>query len=227
MPRSWLSREQTRLREKAQTAERNEARLREQAQADAYASDMLLAQQSISANNFGHARELLYRHQPQSKSDKDLRGWEWRYLWRQCTSDALAKVWKCRWQIISLAVSPDGKYLAIGQNSDQTAVTLLALTDRTNAHLVANLPASRGTDVPVAFSPDGRYLAYSSSRYTASGVDVTINLWDIQRDQRVFEKTILYLVQWRSLFPGRFPITGRARRASWASRWWNHDLKCP
>jgi WD40 repeat protein len=183
-------REQTQLREQAQVAQREENRLREQAQAEAYASDMLLTQQAIEANNFGHARELLYRHRPQSKSDKDLRGWEWRYLWQQCTSDALAKMWQCRYEITSLAVSPDGKYLAIGQNSDQTAVTLLALTGRTKADLVANLPASRGMGVDTAFSPGGRYLAYGSSRYTASGVDITIDLWDIKRHQPVFEKTV-------------------------------------
>jgi eukaryotic-like serine/threonine-protein kinase len=179
--------EQTRLREEAQTAERDEARLREQAQAEAYASDTLLAQQAIEANNFGHARELLYRHRPQSKSDKDLRGWEWRYLWRQCTSDALAKVRQATSKITDLAVSPDGRWLAVGQNSDRAAVSILEFVDKTTARLVTNIPPQRGTDVSVAFSPKEPLLAFNSSQNTATNVQGTIHLWNLETQQSLFE----------------------------------------
>ncbi len=179
--------EQTRLREEAQTAERDEARLREQAQAEAYASDMLLAQQSISANNFGRARELLYRHRPQSKSDKDLRGWEWRYLWQQCTNDALAKIWQATNMVTDLAVSRDGKWLAVGQNSHLTAVNILKFLDRTTVRLVTNIPPRRGTDVNVAFSPTAPLLAYCSSRYTATNVEATLHLWNVETRQSLVE----------------------------------------
>jgi len=58
---------------------------------------MNLAQQALAANNLGRALELLNRHQaspqsairnPQSEV-RDLRGWEWRYLWQQAQSDEL------------------------------------------------------------------------------------------------------------------------------------------
>jgi serine/threonine protein kinase/WD40 repeat protein len=185
-------REQTRLREKAQTAELNEARLREQAQGQAYASDMLLAQQSISANNFGRARALLYRHRPQSKSDKDLRGWEWRYLWQQSASDALAKIWQATNMITGLAVSPDGKWLAIGQNSDLTAVTVLQFVDRTTARIVTNLPARRGTEVNLAFSPKAPLLAFTSSENVRTIVQWKLHLWNVETRQTLFELPLRY-----------------------------------
>jgi eukaryotic-like serine/threonine-protein kinase len=184
--------EQTRLREKAQTAERDEVRLREQAQAQAYASDMLLAQQSIFANNFGRARELLYRHRPQSRSDKDLRGWEWRYLWQQCASDALAKVWQATNMITDLAVSPDEKWLAVGQSSDVTAVTILQFVDRTTARIVTNLPARRGTEVSLAFSPKAPLLAFNSSENAGTSVQWTLHLWNVETRQTLFELPLRY-----------------------------------
>ena len=73
--------------QKALLAEAGQSRLRERAEIlematrrRAYASDMNLAQQSIAFNNFGRAHELLNRHRSATKSEIDLRGWEWRYL---------------------------------------------------------------------------------------------------------------------------------------------------
>jgi len=180
------------LRKQAQVAQSDEARLREQAQAEAYASDMLLAQQSISANNFGRARNLLYQHRPGSKTDKDLRGWEWRYLWQQCTSDALAKIWQATNRVTDLAVSPDGKWLAIGQNSDLTAVTILQFVDRTTARIVTNLPARRGTEVNLAFSPKAPLLAFNSSENVRTIVQWTLHLWNVETRQTVFELPLRY-----------------------------------
>ena len=54
-----------------------------------YAADMNLAQQALKLNNLGRARRLLDRHRPQP-GEEDLRGWEWRYLWQQTRSSALA-----------------------------------------------------------------------------------------------------------------------------------------
>jgi hypothetical protein len=169
----------------AVAAQQDENRLREQAQAEAYASDMLLAQQAIAANNFGFARMLLYRHRPRGESDKDLRGWEWRYLWQQCTSDTLAKVWQARNIVTDLAVSPDGKWLAVGQNSDRTAVSILEFADRTTARLVTNIPPRGGTDVLVAFSPKEPLLAFNSTRFEGTRVQETIHLWNVETRQQL------------------------------------------
>ncbi len=174
-------------RRQAVAAGRQETRLREQAQAEAYASDMLLAQQAIAANNFGFARTLLFRHRPEGKAARDLRGWEWRYLWQQCTSDALAKAWQATNKVTDLAVSPDGKWLAVGQNSDRAAVSVLEFVDRTTARLVTNIPPRRGTDVVVAFSPTAPWLAFGSTRYEGTRVQPTVCLWDVETGRQLLE----------------------------------------
>jgi eukaryotic-like serine/threonine-protein kinase len=79
-----------------------------------YAADMSLAQQSLALNNLGKARRLLDRHRPQP-GEEDLRGWEWRYLWQETRSGALATLTRRpETRCISLAFSPDGTRLAVG-----------------------------------------------------------------------------------------------------------------
>ena len=64
-------------------------------------------------NNLGRALDLLNRQRPQP-GQRDLRGWEWRYLWQQTRSDATFTLCQQFAEINSLAVSPDGFSLAIG-----------------------------------------------------------------------------------------------------------------
>lgn len=151
-------REETRLRGL-------ESKLRAEAQAQAlaarrmaYASDMNLAQQALAINNFGRAQELLNRQVPQSPQ-ADLRGWEWRYLWRQCQSDALFRLCQKTNSIGSLAVSRDGRWLAVGESSNGG----LSLWDLATRSEIARLPAGNG-EVRVAFSPREPLLAYTFGR---------------------------------------------------------------
>src|SRR5207249_1261086 len=72
----------------------NQARRAQQrelmAQHNLYAADMNLAQQAWEAGNVARMRHLLEAHWP-APGQADLRGFEWRYLWRLCErGDALA-----------------------------------------------------------------------------------------------------------------------------------------
>jgi serine/threonine protein kinase/WD40 repeat protein len=91
---------------KAEANERHSQRL-------LYAADMNLAQQALQLNNLGRARRLLDRHRP-AAGEEDQRGWEWRYLWQQCQSDALAMLAKRPARGFSVSFSPDGNRLAAG-----------------------------------------------------------------------------------------------------------------
>ncbi|MCI0541745.1 MAG: serine/threonine protein kinase [Verrucomicrobiales bacterium] len=58
-----------------------EARERLRAEGSLYAANMKHASQAVREGQMDRARELLIRHQPKS-GVADLRGFEWRYLWR-------------------------------------------------------------------------------------------------------------------------------------------------
>jgi WD40 repeat protein len=146
----------------------------------AYASDMNRAQQALSQNNLSSALELLNGHRPlvstagNLPAEKDLRGWEWRYLWSQCQSDAQSVFSRGFKPITDLAVSHDGKWLAVGSIGDGVSVRDLATGQE-----IARLPADAG-GVHAAFSARELLLAYSSSAGFGSTTNHqnSIRLWD-------------------------------------------------
>jgi WD40 repeat protein/serine/threonine protein kinase len=153
----------------ATQAKRAESRLREQAQAKelamrqlAYASDFSLAQQALAMNDLGRARQLLADHQPRP-GQVDLRGWEWRYLWQKCRSDALGELCRYPTSAYSVAYSPDGRLLAVA-GSDQGFVEIWDVPGRKR---IATLQPEDGS--LVAFSPHGDLLA--------TGAGKQIRLW--------------------------------------------------
>lgn len=163
-------REQARLRQEAETARRLAEHRAHLARLRAYAADMNLVQQALAANNLGRARELLDRHRPGQPSPgptptspdsqtpsptPDLRGWEWRYLWRLCQSDALFTLCQLPHEIQHLAVSHDGRLVAIAQPGNH-GLTIWDLRSRSE-HL--RLPPDLARP-PFAFSPAGPLLAF-------------------------------------------------------------------
>src|SRR5262249_12153907 len=101
--------------QRAPEASKSEAFLRHQSDLRAYAADMKLVQRSLEMNDLGRAMSLLNRYRPAVKSEirnpkpemPDLRGWEWRYLWNQCQSDAESVLCKTPSHVSALSVSHD------------------------------------------------------------------------------------------------------------------------
>ncbi len=199
---TWQAIRATHAKQQAVTAQASEKVQRQQAVADekeavaaqeaeaaeelaarerAYASDMNVAQQALAGSNLGRALDLLNRQRPQS-GQKDLRGWEWRYLWQQTRSDALFTLCQ-KSEIESLAVSADGRWLAIGL-VHRGGLFVYDLQTRQQA---ANLePDER--DVRAAFSPAGSLLAFASSKYPVVGkTQTTLHLWDAATEHMVAE----------------------------------------
>jgi WD40 repeat protein/serine/threonine protein kinase len=170
-------------------AQANEAKLRQQAEAEelaarqrAYASDMNVAKQALDGSNLGRAQELLDRQRPQP-GQKDLRGWEWRYLWQQCRSDALFTLCQQSSEIHSLAVSSDGNWLAMGAYIKGG----LSVWDlRTRQELIRL--AESELLVRAAFSPTEPLLAFTSSTISSSGQGRnTLRLWNAATRQMIAE----------------------------------------
>ena len=134
-----------------------EARLRKQAQAHAYASDMNLAQQALAAGNPSRARELLENHWKPGQLERP--GWEWRYLWQQCQSDGFELLQTGDW-IVSMAVSHDGKWLAVGDIWDEK-ISLLDISDIRAPREIMSFRG--GTGPSFAFSPTSPLLALTKA----------------------------------------------------------------
>src|SRR6185503_1124468 len=160
----------------AEEAGIKEVRLRKQSDLRAYAADMKLVERALELNNLDGALKLLGRHRPavpggmaapSSSLDSggpaspgaagDLRGWEWRYSWDRCRSDALSVFCTTSSHVCDLAISHDGTLLAIGVGG-----TGVSLRELATAKEIARLPAS-GHTVRAAFSPAAPVLAYSET----------------------------------------------------------------
>ncbi len=174
---------------RAQRAQAGEAAARTLAQAQelaarqrAYASDMNIAAEALRVNNLGHAKDLLDRQHPQP-GQRDLRGWEWRYLWAQTRSDALSTLGQKNSEIGSLAVSADGRWLAAGLVHKGGVF----IWDLASGREVADL-APDTMRAAVAFSPAEPLLAFASTS-TAPGKEekATLSLWNAATRQMVAE----------------------------------------
>jgi WD40 repeat protein/serine/threonine protein kinase len=158
---TWQFLEKSRAMRAAQNAEANEAGLRRLAQAQelaarrtAYAVSMNLVQQALQADNLGRAVELLNQQAPQP-GQEDLRGWEWRYLWQFCRSDAKATLCKRRSLISSVSFSSNGSLLAVATDDGD-----ISTWDIASADMASPAQASTTSYPRAVFAHRGDLLVY-------------------------------------------------------------------
>jgi eukaryotic-like serine/threonine-protein kinase len=140
-----------------------------------YASEMNVAFRSWQQGRIVRARELLENQRP-SLGETDLRGFEWRYLWKHSRTNELftlpdAAVW-------ALALSPDGQTVAGWSGSE------IRLWNVATRHLISVLDSNApGWMFSLAFSPDGRTLA------TAHNNQRCVKLWDVANRKQIGQFT--------------------------------------
>jgi WD40 repeat protein/tRNA A-37 threonylcarbamoyl transferase component Bud32 len=153
---------------KAQASELAARKAAQEARQNLYASDMNLACQAQQEKNIGLALELLNRHRPGPHED-DLRGWEWRYLWSLCRSDALYTLGEHSdgaHGVLGVAISPDDKLLASIADWEGA----LNIWDLDSRQLIETPETNQATR-SAAFSPGGKLLAFATSH--------SVKLWDV------------------------------------------------
>jgi WD40 repeat protein/serine/threonine protein kinase len=137
-----------------------------------YAAQMNLAEQAWETTNIARLRELVEGQLPRD-GEEDLRGFEWRYLWRLYHHNGELFRLQHDIDVWTVAFSPDGKLLATGDDAG-----LLTLWDTATGQQLTMLRGHEEFIWNVAFSPDGKMLA------TASG-DRTVKLWDTATWQEI------------------------------------------
>ncbi len=130
----------------------------------AYAAEINISLQALAENNLGRARELLDRQRPKA-GEEDLRGFEWRYLWRLCQGDEIATFRDEGGQ--AAAFSTDGKLFAYAGGK-------IMVRDAASRKIVATLPSPATT---LSFAPQTNLLA--------TGHDTGVKLWNTETWQEV------------------------------------------
>ena len=158
-------------------AAEHEARLEaERANNLLYAADLNLAQQAFRSGRVERAQELLndFLQTPGATATKDLRGYEWYYLWQLYHKDRDTLEGHDD-TITSVAFSPDSKSIATA-SVDGKVIVWDAFSRREvaspkwGAHAIASVTS-------ISFSPDNRMLAITAG-------DNTVRLWDTSAPQR-------------------------------------------
>jgi WD40 repeat protein/serine/threonine protein kinase len=159
---TWQAVRATTAEHIAESSRKLEAGLRRHAQQateaarlNEYVADINLAQQSLASGNYGRAVQLLNKHQPKP-GEPDLRGFEWRYLWDRSRGDEHVAFAALDGPVQSIAVSPAGDLLAIGQKDKITIWNL-----RTKA-LLTTVPKGASSMV---FLPGGRSLVSANGNF--------------------------------------------------------------
>ncbi|MHC1767258.1 MAG: protein kinase [Verrucomicrobiia bacterium] len=140
------------------------------AQRNAYAADMNEAQRALERSDLGGAWELLNRNRPRAKSEADLRGWEWRYLWARCQSEELFPLCRRSNSVTALAFTADGRWLAVRGGEGGVAIW-----NTVARQPILELPGA-GKYKALAISREGNLLAWGNT--TAKGTPV-VSLWDV------------------------------------------------
>jgi len=139
---------------------------RHRAEGTAYGASMVAAEAALRSNAIDNARVILER------TDRRRRGWEWRHLFNRLDQSLETIVSDLEGGADHLAVSADGRLLAVSPNNSGTLV-VIDLDSRQRSRV-----EHRFNTTAVALSPDGRLLAGTAfvSPEDHRGV---IRIWEI------------------------------------------------
>ena len=170
----------------------------------AYAADINLAQRALQANDVGLAVSLLTQHRPggkagsrEQKAEIDLRGWEWRYLWQLCQPDESTQLDPNSGSIGAMALSQDGRRMAVHTGADTIALWDLTVSNRHPGH--ASMAISAGPGPAGGLEPEsltlraldpkavrrfGFTFAGDSRSVITTDPDGVLGVWDCRSAQK-------------------------------------------
>jgi tRNA A-37 threonylcarbamoyl transferase component Bud32 len=152
-----------------------------EARQTAYVAEINNANQALEKEDWAGIRKLLDRTRPKP-GEKDLRAWEWRYLWGVSQSDAVLRFCQRDRAILSLAALPDGHTIAAGEKEGgfslwdtRSGQLVFDFPEPINRLQLQVFPLNRAT-THVAMAPGTSLLAYTECRNEAESY---VRLWDV------------------------------------------------
>ena len=147
-------------------------RLERIARWQAYSTDLSQAHYDWQGSNFAQAFYLLQRHLPRA-GEADLRGFEWRHLWKLTRGNYSFKLPRQAQVVGSLMFSPDGKELATFRWDKSDALTVWDLEARRERFRIADATSFGG------FSANGKWLV-------AGTADGSVKVFDSETAKLIF-----------------------------------------
>lgn len=148
------------------------ARLQRIARWNAYATDLNQAYHDWEEGNFAQAFDGLRRQIPHGR-EPDLRGFEWRHLWKMTRGTCAFKLPRQAQVVGSLMYSPDGKSLATFRWDKSDTLTVWNLDSRRERFKIADATSFGG------FSANGRWLV-------AGAGDSSVKVYDAESGRLIF-----------------------------------------
>jgi WD40 repeat protein/serine/threonine protein kinase len=144
------------LRQRAEREREHALQNQRRAELNEYIADINLAHQAVLSGNLSRATDLLRKHLT-AASTNDLRGFEWRYLWKLAQGDEQVVLAKEPASVFALAIKPP--FFAVGLRD------AVHIHDLQSGERLKSLPK---TGTSLAFSPEG---------LLASGGQNAAHLW--------------------------------------------------
>ncbi len=152
-------------------------RERQLAELRAYTSDMNVVLQAWEEGNLRRAQSLLRAHIPKS-GKPDLRGFEWRYLWKLCQDESRHSFTNFPTQV-RMALAPDGRFIAAGSGR------IVKLLDYPHQRELDTLQLPNGSSEITALT----FLS-TDTNALATACERTLHFWNLA-ERRVAESMTL------------------------------------
>jgi WD40 repeat protein len=178
------------------------------AETNLYFNRLSLASREWAAGNVGRVEQLLEECPPA------LRGWEWRYLGKQCRGFKHSFFHDPHGEgagffpVTAVACAPDGQSIASAGGKNDS-VKLWGANDQ---RLLRRFPGPQNGVSSLAFHPDGKTLA-------VGGLDGTVVLWDTASGRRIQTWTSPL----SAVYSVGFSSDGKLLAAGYGSRHWTFD----
>ncbi len=151
---------------KARHAAAQADRIKTETRQQLYAADLLLAQHAIEDGNLNVARRIVESYRPKPKVSGgvgesgagDLRGVEWRLLWKRCLGDPheLLSMFSNSVEVVSF--SADSRWLAVGESSGRVSLWEFASRRKVAAWEPSDVAIEK-----VSLSRDGAWMSVSDA----------------------------------------------------------------